>query len=285
MLLSSWAAAAGASGQPSSFPLTAELSWGALFACWGSGFSILELGSVSSVLLVLILRGDFANIWIECMRPQPSSAAQRFATDVEELTLQLRGCTISVRFTGSASQAAQEAARAPSPTSSLGGFSVVAEVAQAGVPLAGSPREPEGSNAARLAVLDLTTAQELETYDLGHLASLGRTLGNAGPGWTGRARIARAFRAGVSAALVLSGPVEYQSSSAPLNQRNRYYICLRTSSRPNGFWTLSSSTFFAEVRGPSGERFGHDVVSHAFPSRSECEAFLAGARRPWPPEL
>ena len=120
--------------------------------------------------------------------------------------------------------------------------------------------------------------------DLKHLETQARTLGSLEGGWTSRARVARAIRAGVGAKQVLSGQRAVPPASPSVPVKNRFYIALRTSARPEGFWTESSRTYFREVAGPNGARFGPEVVSHSFASRTELTAYLAGAGR-GPPQL
>ena len=82
------------------------------------------------------------------------------------------------------------------------------EVERAGVPLAGSAAGPLSPD---LEILGLDSAASLAEFDLGHLSSLASGLGTAPGGWTPAARLARAYRAGVSARLVLEGQQETAS--------------------------------------------------------------------------
>eukprot|EP00439_Symbiodinium_sp_Y106_P050470 s1087_g6.t1 len=133
-----------------------------------------------------------------------------------------------------------------------------------------------------LRILDRSTPQELESLDLGHLNRLAVGLGSGAGGWTGRARLGRAYRAGVGARLKLAGTCSYTNASPTIDIKNRIYICLRGPLHPEGFWTTSSTRFFQEVRGANGERFAPITVSHAFASQAEATAYLAGASRSWP---
>ena len=198
--------------------------------------------------------------------------------DVDEITVRLRDCNIRVRLSPGGRAAASPTAPAFSSASSSAGFSVVTEDVSARVPLAGA--SPFG-----LEILDLLTPEELEKVDLKHLESQARLLGSLGGGWSSRARIARAIRAGVGAREVLEGHRPVPPSSPAVPVKNRFYIALRTAARPQGFWTESSRVFFREVSGPDGARFGPEVVSHSFASRAELTAYLAGAGRGWPQEL
>ena len=134
-------------------------------------------------------------------------------------------------------------------------------------------------------ILEATTVALLEEIELGHLASLACWLGEF-PGWSGRARVARAYRAGVSAGQLLARGSFIQDASLPIpGLRNRHYICLVSSRHPGGFYTQSASTYFREIKRLQGERFCPRSISHAFGARAEVTAFLAGSGRPWPSEL
>ena len=84
------------------------------------------------------------------------------------------------------------------------------------------------------------------------------------------------------ARLQLAG--EYQggvSSSTPF--KNTIYTVLRGRFGDQAFWTSSYAVYGAAVRDPSGqEAFHPELVSHAFASRAEAEAYVAGAGEPWP---
>ena len=123
----------------------------------------------------------------------------------------------------------------------------------------------------------------LEALPLGFLHYLVVKLRSGAPGWSPKARIARAFRAGVLAGKRLSGDTPEESSpSIPL--RNIYYICLRSAGGAPGFWTCDYGGYIRAVGSAEGG-FDSRSVSHSFPTRAESEAFLVGAKRPWPPAL
>ena len=101
--------------------------------------------------------------------------------------------------------------------------------------------------------------------------------------WSPLARIHRAFRAGVLARRRLDGNFQEEDSlSVPF--RNCYYICLREDGHQSGFWTTDYGIYIERVGGPSG-RLHPDSISQALPSQVEAQAFLVGARRPWPRRL
>lgn len=104
--------------------------------------------------------------------------------------------------------------------------------------------------------------------------------------WGSRARLARAFKAGLQARARLEGVIVGEGVPA-VPFRNSQYVVLRCEQYPFGFWTGSYPIYIREVgRGATGgDQFARNSVSHAFASLTEIEAFLAGARRPWPPQL
>ena len=128
------------------------------------------------------------------------------------------------------------------------------------------------------------TADQLSSLRIPELDSLARRLTGTGSGWTGFARVARAYRAGLGARLHLSGGV--QVNSPPITGlRNTYFIVLRSPACEEGFWTRSSRTYAAAVaeRGPQRRSFDPLCTGHSFASQAEAEAYLLGAERQWPP--
>ncbi|CAE7804751.1 unnamed protein product [Symbiodinium microadriaticum] len=123
--------------------------------------------------------------------------------------------------------------------------------------------------------LAASTAEALAGLTLGSLSSLARGIA-ALENWTAEARIARAFRAGLSAASVLSGAQDYQARSPVLPTRNRIYVVLRCSSTPGGFVTDSYRTFATRVPKDGVGRLERTAVCHAFASRAEARAFVQG---------
>lgn len=103
--------------------------------------------------------------------------------------------------------------------------------------------------------------------------------------WTPLARLARGLAAGRSARRALSTGLYTQDSTVSLGLRNCFYICLYCPAHPRGFWAGSSKVYFQNIKGPGGERFHPESVSHSFASRAESVAFLLGAQAEWPPHL
>ena len=81
-----------------------------------------------------------------------------------------------------------------------------------------------------------STPAEVGLLQLGDLEHLALNLSDSGL-WTGKARVARAYRAGLSAAEVLRGDRGAPVTSPKLELKNRYYICLRSQAYPAGFVT------------------------------------------------
>ena len=103
--------------------------------------------------------------------------------------------------------------------------------------------------------------------------------------WHPRARIGRALRAGISAGRVLNGDFDKQARSLAFPFKNTIYICLRCIRSEEGWWTDSYLVYIRCIEIPEPAETGGIQpysVSHAFPTLSEGEAFLRGARRPWP---
>ena len=205
---------------------------------------------------------------------------------LEELTLQFSGLQITIRRSGtSVSGSAPSGRERPSAVSS----SPSASQASTG-PLAGErASDSQGRRLGNLSLaedtlLHASTLDELLAFDLGAHLHLCRGL-SAGAPWTPQARIARAFRAGIAARLVLAGVTDYQQASLAVPFRNRCYIVLRCRAYPRGFYTEELATFRRHVPKDSAGRLEQGSVCHAFASRAEATAFAAGAQAPWPAEL
>lgn len=104
------------------------------------------------------------------------------------------------------------------------------------------------------------------------------------PTWPIEARVTRALRAGASARRVLDGLFDKQARSPGLPWDNRFYVVLRCRAHLGGFVTQFYSVYVAVLVDQSGE-LEAGSVSHGFPTLSEVEVFLRGARRQWPAEL
>ncbi|OLP99118.1 hypothetical protein AK812_SmicGene18347 [Symbiodinium microadriaticum] len=181
---------------------------------------------------------------------------------LERLTLQLSGFRITIE---------RASAEPPSPT---GSFILVNEDSGSGAqastgPLAGEASTSQASRGRSSDddFLEATTAEALAALSLGSFRDLARGIA-ALENWTSEARIARAVRAGISAAIVLSGARDFQERSPPLPTRNRIYVVLRCSSTPGGFVTEAYKTFAARVPKDGVGRLERAAVCHAFPSRT-----------------
>lgn len=64
--------------------------------------------------------------------------------------------------------------------------------------------------------------------------------------------------------------------------RNSYYVILRAPGLAHG--GCKYQVFAARVLRQNGECHPN-VVAHGFATQAESSAYLAGARRPWPPQL
>ena len=203
---------------------------------------------------------------------QTPSASDR---EIEELELALGDLTITVR------RRRAEAAASPSSSFSASPFTVVppqpepADTRPAGVPLA---PQPLGDWEQQL--LQALTPQALDQADLGPRSVFVRRLHAAGEPWTARARIARAVRAGIAAAIALRGDSEFVVRSLPLSVSNRIYIALRSGSSPASFYTANYSRYFDRVSDPATGQFRTGSISHAFASRAEAEAYCSAAGQP-----
>ena len=190
-------------------------------------------------------------------------------SSVESLTVQLAGLelTISARRLepGETPQPAAEVGVAPTPEVTSDPYNISTELEDS--------------------VIAVREAAGLAAIALPFLTFLEGRLRGAHAVWTPRARLARAFRAGVIARRHLNG--EFQTGTSPaIPFRNSLYITLREAGNDiTGFWTTSYSTYTRRVGhyNPTNGSFHPDSVSHAFPSSAEGEAYLVGARRRWPP--
>ena len=138
-------------------------------------------------------------------------------------------------------------------------------------PLAGeasaSHEEREPCRSAPEQFLAADTAFALSALQLGSLESLAANLGTAGD-WSARTRIARAYRAGLSAREVLEGQDGYPVSSIKLEVKNKFYICLRSSAFPQGFAATSYRDF---LRGCPKEASGQLEAGKVSVTRLEVE--------------
>eukprot|EP00439_Symbiodinium_sp_Y106_P057459 s1596_g8.t1 len=168
------------------------------------------------------------------------------------------------------------------------GLQTVAEVEDSGFVVVGPTRvDPIGPEASgedwdtfETRVLAATSPNEMAGLNILELAPLARQLRASVQGWSPLARVGRAYRAGVSHRTILRGDFGRAVSSPTCPIRNTLYIA----SHPQGFWTSDLGAFLARVKDSSGN-FPASSVCHSFASQAECDAYLLGAGRPWPPAL
>ena len=211
--------------------------------------------------------------------PRLMQAGSSSLDPVDQVTVSLAGLeiTISVR-------------RAPSPSN----YSLVSSVRPSLAAVESRWEEPElgpfdrpfegypVSLDVEEQAISAETAEQLAALPLPFLAGARSKLRAVDREWTAAARAGRAFRAGVLAARRLEGAYLHQTSLG-IPFKNSYYIALRGAGGRSGFWTTSYLEFLNQVRlHPHRSELAPEAVCHGFPTRSECEAFLAGARKPWP---
>ena len=193
---------------------------------------------------------------------------------VESVTFQLANLEISISV--------RQIDGAPSLTTDFEVVSAPGEPTSS-IDLVDSVVDPYGiSPTLERRALKAQLPSELAALPLSFLGHLTAKLRGQDSEWTPAARVGRAFRAGVIARKRLDGNyLDEVSPNTPF--RNAYYLVLRGRGNSHGFWTSSYNTYIAGVRGSGGSRGFHpDTISHAFATHAEAEAYLAGARRPWP---
>ena len=190
--------------------------------------------------------------------------------DIETVTFLLAGVRISI----SARPAAADS------QGSVSGFEVVSSAASEASAPDQSPVAP--SAAVDALALEATSALAFAALPVPQVDLLERQLRGSHSTWTSRARLGRAFRAGVAARERLLGR-ECAIASPTIPFQNSIYIVLRCNSYPQGFWTSSNRAYIEVVGDRRGLQPGS--IRHALPSRAEATAFLAGAARPWPEEV
>ena len=99
--------------------------------------------------------------------------------------------------------------------------------------------------------------------------------------WIPRARLARAYRAGLAAHRVLQGLFDKQVISPGFNRRITDSVY---SQLPGGFYARDFQIYHDKLI--QGDSLEEGSVSHGFPTLIEGEVFLRGCQfRRWPPEL
>lgn len=134
-------------------------------------------------------------------------------------------------------------------------------------------------------ILSCYSSADFEAADLTPVLHLARRLQTVGDGWTGKARVGRALRAGLTARQVLDGHlgVPLHTPALPNALAERVYVVLRAAPGSEPGWTNTASLYFAAVLGADSD-FHPRSISHSFASRAEAEAYLIGARTVWPPQ-
>ena len=135
--------------------------------------------------------------------------------------------------------------------------------------LAGPARATEAE------ILAATTKATLAGLRIPELVPLARKLSGASTGWSGAARVARAYRAGVGARLILEDEACKIESPPVSGLRNCYYIVLRAPGHPEGLWTRQCRIYVAAVADKNSQ-------TSSFARESASHAYLLGARRAWP---
>ena len=134
-------------------------------------------------------------------------------------------------------------------------------------------------------IIAASAAGDLLRFSVPHIEVLIPLLRGSDRVWTPRARLLRAFRAGLLSRRRLEG--EFWAEDSPVIPfRNSFYVVLRSRHHGPPFWTRQYSTYAAGVFVVQGveQVFENSTVSHAFATQAECVAFLSGSRTPWPPE-
>lgn len=204
------------------------------------------------------------------MRPGSSTDPE-----VSEVTVLLAGLEITITARPQRREGVQFASRASSTVTAP----VVSGTWRAPTILGSDPVDQHLISLALLAN-GPTDYSALPLDFLDHL--LGR-LRSSHREWTGKARVGRAFKAGVAARLRLSGELtDARVEGIPF--RNSYYICLQSEAYPEGFWTCNYGIYIRSVSTGSGD-FEPISISHSFATRAESEAYLVGSGRPWPIHL
>ncbi|CAE7908105.1 TNNC1, partial [Symbiodinium sp. KB8] len=139
---------------------------------------------------------------------------------------------------------------------------------------AGEEALPDRLVARDTEVLAAGTAAELARLHLPALQPLADQLRGATGEGTPQARVARAYRAGLSAAGILRGEIGLAVRSPSIPQRNTIYIVLQCALHEDGFWTTSFATF---------RRYTQDASDTFNQAEVEGLASALGAQRPLPP--
>ena len=126
------------------------------------------------------------------------------------------------------------------------------------------------------ALLAASSPEEVLAVDLSVIDHLSNRFRTTNAGWSPRARLGRAFRAGLIARQVLDKryvkPANLDDPTLPC----RFYIILRAASGRLSGWTDDYIQYRDQIITKDGG-FAAGTVSQAFASRAEAEAYLLGA--------
>lgn len=206
---------------------------------------------------------------------------------VEELTVRLGDLEISVRRRGDhpgelSAESSLTGLRASAVSAESGAeASAIASLSQWSVAGSIEPWSP----AWREALLAATTPAAILEVDLQpveHLDLERRITGTSG-GWTARARVGRALRAGIAARGKLAGAAVVVPFPQ-LDLSNCIYVVLCGAPGKEPCFCHTAKVYFTVVRASGSDGIHPSSVSHAFPSRAEAEAYAIGAQERWPQE-
>lgn len=133
-------------------------------------------------------------------------------------------------------------------------------------------------------LLAASSPDEVLAVDLEPVDHLGARISSTSAGWSPRARLGRALRAGLIARRLLDGLSVRPANIGGPTLPTRFYIILRAAPGRLAGWTEDYILYRDQVIHRDGN-FHSGTVSQAFASRAEAEAYLLGAREPWPPAL
>lgn len=183
-----------------------------------------------------------------------SSGTGRDEADAETLVLQFGELRISVRGRQEVTVADSRTVTISSPLAQDKEVPLQADQATWTHLLAGASSESTSSwivveglaeafswtPAWEASILRCEEAEQFEAADLSPVAHLSRRLRRVGSAWTGRARVGRALRAGLTARQVLDGSLGIPLRTPPLPQTlsERVYVVLRAAPGFEPGWTI-----------------------------------------------
>ena len=168
----------------------------------------------------------------------------------------------------------------------MGNLRITIETTGEGTEAESDNIEHRGKNEFDLQILSAKSVQDLGELVLGELAFLKPIASRLHPNsvWSPEARVARAYQKGVMSRLGVSSgsqeelPLDHMFPA--ISFKNCFYFCLQCPAHPDGFWTSSG-----KIMQGNTANLDLDLVCFACASRAEADAFLLGAKRPWPNQL